>query len=177
MSRKPFYALLALMIGCGVAVSLGDSDPSVSLDSARQIWADVLRDADDVSLQATRVSADSEMQLGRELAAGIGMNQRLAGVAAEIHADGVIDRRDAASAMRCHGQRLLPKTEENRVAPCAGAGGRGGEGGDVGGGVGGGGSRPAAGRRSYAVRCWEAATGVVCVSRGVSGTMNSVFRL
>src|SRR5712671_4197733 len=70
--------------------------------------------------------------------------------------------------MRCHGQRLLPKTEEKRVAPCDGADGRGGEGGDVGGG--GGGSRPAAGARSYAVRCWEAATGVVRVSRGVSGT-------
>ena len=72
------------------------------------------------------------------------MNQRLAGVAAEIHADGVVDRRHAASAMRCHGQRLLlPKTEEKRVAPCDGACGRGGEGGDVGGG-----SRATTGARS-----------------------------
>src|SRR5712675_1414819 len=95
------------------------------------------------------------------------MDQRLAGVAAEIHADGVVDRRDAASAMSCHGQRLLvPKTEEKRVPPCNGAGGRGGEGG---GGVGGGGSRVAAGARSYVVRCWDAATGGAC-SRGVGGT-------
>src|SRR6478735_5251856 len=99
------------------------------------------------------------------------MNQRLARVAAEIHADGIVDRRNAASAMRCHGQRLLVKTEEKRVAPCDGACGRGGEGGDVGGGAGGGGSRPAAGKRSYAVRCWDAATGVACDSRGVGGTV------
>src|SRR5436305_10703715 len=98
------------------------------------------------------------------------MDQRLAGVAAEIHADGIVDRRHAASAMRCHGQRLLvPKTEENRVAPCEGACGRGGEGGEVGGEAGGGGSRDAAGARSYVVRCWDAATGVACDCRGVAG--------
>src|SRR5437660_12636316 len=97
------------------------------------------------------------------------MNQRLAGVTAEVHADGIVDRCDAASAMRCHGQRLLvPKTEEKRVAPCDGACGRGSEGGDVGG-VGGGGSRTVAGARSYAVRCWDAATGGVWGSRGVGG--------
>src|SRR5882672_4650907 len=100
------------------------------------------------------------------------MNQRLAGVAAEIHADGIVDRRNAASAMRCHSQRLLvPKTEEKRVAPCDGACGRGGEGGAVGGGIGDGGSRTAAGARSYVVRCWDAATGVACGSRGVGGTV------
>ena len=60
------------------------------------------------------------------------MHQRLARIAAEIHADGIVDRRDAASAMPGHGQRLLePNTEENRIAPCeggcgAGAGGTGG---------------------------------------------------
>ena len=69
----------------------------------------------------------------RELAAGVGMNQRLAGVAAEVHADGIVDRRDAASAMSCHGQRLLvPKTEEKRAAPCDGDGRRRPRGGGVG---------------------------------------------
>src|SRR3981189_2783083 len=102
------------------------------------------------------------------------MDQRLAGIATEIHADGVVNRRDAASAMRCHGQRLLvPKTEEKRGAPCdgdggrAGEGGRGGEGGDVGGGLGGGGSRDAAGARSNVVRCLDAATAGARASRGV----------
>ena len=73
MSRNPFYALLALMIACGVAASLGDADPSVSLDSAREIWADVLRDADEFGLHATRVSADKEMRLGGEIAERAGV--------------------------------------------------------------------------------------------------------
>src|SRR5580704_7218524 len=47
MSRKPFYILLAVMGLCGAAVSMGTKDPRVSLDSAREIWADVLRDVDD----------------------------------------------------------------------------------------------------------------------------------
>jgi predicted Zn-dependent protease len=69
MSRKYFYAVLALMVACGAAVSLGELDPSVNLNSAQQLWADVLRDADDFGLQATRVSPAKEMQLGDEMAA------------------------------------------------------------------------------------------------------------
>ena len=69
MSRKYFYAVLVLMVACGAAVSLGNLDPSVNLDSARELWADVLRDVDDFGLQATRVPAYKEMQLGNEMAA------------------------------------------------------------------------------------------------------------
>ena len=67
------------------------------------------------------------------------MNQRLARIAAEIHADRIIDGRDAAPAMLGHGQRLLvPKTEEKRGAPCVDpAGGGGGGGGALRGGGGG----------------------------------------
>jgi hypothetical protein len=68
MSRRPFYVLLAVMLGCGAAVSMGTKDPRVSLDSAREIWADVLRDVDDFGLQATRVSVREEMELGTKLA-------------------------------------------------------------------------------------------------------------
>lgn len=64
---KPFYLLLALMIACGTAVSLGNLDPNVSFESARQLWSDVLRDADDFGLQASRVSAYKEMQFGAQL--------------------------------------------------------------------------------------------------------------
>jgi beta-barrel assembly-enhancing protease len=71
MSRKPFYAVLVLMAGCGAAVSMGSKDPRVSLESARQIWSDVLRDVDDFGLQATRVSVHEEMQLGASLAGEI----------------------------------------------------------------------------------------------------------
>jgi beta-barrel assembly-enhancing protease len=71
MSRMPFYGLLILMIFCGVAVSRGSLDPNVSLDSAREIWSDVLRDIDEFGLHATRVPAPKEMQLGAEIAAQI----------------------------------------------------------------------------------------------------------
>ena len=71
MSRKPFYAILAIMMACGVAVCLGDLDPNVNLDSAREIWTDVLHDADEFGLHATRVPAGQEMQLGDEMAAQI----------------------------------------------------------------------------------------------------------
>lgn len=68
MPQKSFFIVLALMLVCGAAVSIGQLDPNVSLDSAREIWADVLRDADQFALQATRVSTAREMQLGAELA-------------------------------------------------------------------------------------------------------------
>ena len=50
---------------------MGSLDPNVSFDSAREIWSDVLRDVDDVGLQATRASVHDEMKLGAELAAQI----------------------------------------------------------------------------------------------------------
>jgi predicted Zn-dependent protease len=71
MSRILFYAVLGLMGACGAAVSMGSLDPNVSFDSAREIWSDVLRDVDDVGLQATRASVHDEMKLGAELAAQI----------------------------------------------------------------------------------------------------------
>jgi predicted Zn-dependent protease len=71
MSRKPFYAVLIMMLACGAAVSVGDLDPNVNLDSARVIWADVLRDVDEFGLHATRIPAHQEMQLGAEMAAEI----------------------------------------------------------------------------------------------------------
>ena len=71
MSREPFYAVLGLMAVCGAAVSMGSGDSRVSLDSAREIWSDVLRDVDEFGLHTTRVSAQEEMQLGSALAAQI----------------------------------------------------------------------------------------------------------
>lgn len=69
MSRKPFYAVLLMMLACGAAVSVGDLDPNVSLDSAREIWVDVLHDVDEFGLHVTRVPAAQEMLLGAEMAA------------------------------------------------------------------------------------------------------------
>ena len=83
-----------------------------------------------------------------EFAARVGMNQRLARIAAEIHADRIIDGRDATPAMFGHCQRLLvPKTEEKRGAPCVEPDdGAAGGGGDALRGGGDGGAAAAAGR-------------------------------
>jgi len=54
-----------------------------------------------------------------EFSGRVRMDQRLARITAEIHADRIVDGRDAASAMVRHDQRLLvPKTEEKRRTPC-----------------------------------------------------------
>lgn len=71
MTRLSFYGLLAFMIGCGAAVSVGELDSEISLESTRAMWADVLHDVDAFGLQATRVSAAKEMQVGEEVAAQI----------------------------------------------------------------------------------------------------------
>ncbi|HTB15320.1 MAG TPA: M48 family metallopeptidase [Bryobacteraceae bacterium] len=71
MSRKPFYAVLVLMAGCGAAACMGTRDPNVGLESAREIWSDVLRDVDEVGLHATRVPVHEEMELGATLAAQV----------------------------------------------------------------------------------------------------------
>ena len=146
-------------------VGIGGVDIDVLDGHAERLGAD---------LPGHRLHALAEIdrrQRHRELAARIGMHQRLAGIAAEIHADGIIDRRHAASAMPGHAHRLLvPKTEENRVAPCDGAGGAGGGGG----GGAGGRRRLAAARLRRAVvrrallRCQRAAASAA--SRGVGGT-------
>ena len=94
MSRKPFYAVLIMMLACGVAVSVGEMDPNVSLDSARVIWADVLRDVDEFGLQATRIPAHQEMQLGAK-------------IAEEIQAGSTEDP-EAAKYVAAVAQQLLP---------------------------------------------------------------------
>src|ERR1700744_1880714 len=68
MSRKYFYGLLTLMLGCGAAVSVGKLDNDVSLESVSALWSDVLRDADETEMKATRISAEREMKLGAEVA-------------------------------------------------------------------------------------------------------------
>ncbi|HEV2688140.1 MAG TPA: M48 family metallopeptidase [Bryobacteraceae bacterium] len=64
-----FLAVLVLLIAGGVVASLGERNPDVGLSSVREIWADVLRDADQVGLKATRVTAAEEMQIGAEMSA------------------------------------------------------------------------------------------------------------
>jgi predicted Zn-dependent protease len=56
-----------LLVTGGAAAWLGDLDPDVNLSSATEVWADVLRDADQVGLRLTRMSAAREMDLGNRL--------------------------------------------------------------------------------------------------------------
>lgn len=67
--KLSFMIVLGILIAGGVLASLGDRNPDVSLSSVREIWADVLRDADQVGLKVTRVRPDEEMRLGDEMAA------------------------------------------------------------------------------------------------------------
>lgn len=71
MSRLSFWGLLAAMIACGAAVTVGQLDSEISLESTRAMWADVLHDVDALGLQVTRVSAAKEMHTGDELAARV----------------------------------------------------------------------------------------------------------
>jgi predicted Zn-dependent protease len=61
--------LLLLLLACGMLVMFGEIDDSVGLSSVSELWADALRDADQVGMQLTRVSEEEEMEFGRELAA------------------------------------------------------------------------------------------------------------
>jgi predicted Zn-dependent protease len=67
----PFLAAACALALGGLLASFGRQDPTVDLDSAREIWSDVLRDADQIGLEATRMPAQEEMQLGARLAQGI----------------------------------------------------------------------------------------------------------
>ena len=64
-------AVFALLLAGGILASIGKQDRTVDLSSAREIWSDVLRDADQIGLQVTRMPIADEIQLGQELAAGI----------------------------------------------------------------------------------------------------------
>jgi predicted Zn-dependent protease len=75
-SNRSFLALLVLMAACGVTVMMGNLAPDVSLDSARELWSDVLRDVDDFGLHATRVSVYKEMQLGEQMSGQLGPGNR-----------------------------------------------------------------------------------------------------
>lgn len=67
MRNWTFIALLLLILGSGVGVMVGEMDEAVGLESVMEVWSDVMRDVDQFGLQLTRVSAEEEMRLGREL--------------------------------------------------------------------------------------------------------------
>jgi len=59
--------VLAVLAGSGGLVMLGEPGGKAGLDSVMEIWSDVLRDADQLGLQLTRISDESEMEFGLRL--------------------------------------------------------------------------------------------------------------
>lgn len=63
--------VLVLLAGGAALGTMGTPDRRIGLGSVLALWRDVLRDADQAALQATRVSESEEMRLGDQLARSI----------------------------------------------------------------------------------------------------------
>ncbi len=69
MRKRIGLILVALLLVAGGAIAwFGDVDPDVNLYSAAEVWADVLRDGDQLGLHLTRISDRREMDLGARVA-------------------------------------------------------------------------------------------------------------
>ena len=77
MKRYGLPVLLALLVGSGGMVMLGEPGGKAGLGSVMEIWSDVLRDADQLGLQLTRISDEEEMEFGLRLAARYRPSPRL----------------------------------------------------------------------------------------------------
>jgi len=72
MGGRRSFVLVLLVLGVGGAlVPLGEIEQGVTFSSVLEIWADVLRDADQFGLHLTRVSDREEMQVGRDIARSV----------------------------------------------------------------------------------------------------------
>jgi predicted Zn-dependent protease len=72
MSPRISAAIVATLLSAGSAATwIGKPERDVSLTSVGELWSDVFRDADQLGLQLTRVSAKDEMALGDKMARGI----------------------------------------------------------------------------------------------------------
>ncbi len=69
--RRSFVLVLLVLSLGGALVLLGEVEQGVNFSSVLEIWADVLRDADQFGLHLTRVSDREEMQVGRDIARSV----------------------------------------------------------------------------------------------------------
>lgn len=69
MKKPALIVVLLLLIGGGALVTLGKVEQKTDLSAVAEMWGDVLRDTDQTALQATRIDAAKEQDLGRKLRA------------------------------------------------------------------------------------------------------------
>ena len=69
--RYGFVLVLLVMFVGGGIVLLGEIEQDVNFSSVLEIWADVLRDADQFGFQLTRVSDQEEMEVGKKITSSI----------------------------------------------------------------------------------------------------------
>jgi predicted Zn-dependent protease len=67
MKRPGLIVILVLLAGGGALVTLGKMDQKTDLSAVLEMWGDALRDTDEVTLQATRVSTRKEVLFGQEM--------------------------------------------------------------------------------------------------------------
>lgn len=69
--RRTFLLVLGALLLGGAVVLLGEIEQGVNFSPVLEVWADVLRDADQFGLRLTRVSDQEEMEAGRKIADAI----------------------------------------------------------------------------------------------------------
>ena len=67
MKKPGLIVILVLLLGGGALVTLGKMDQKTDLSAVLEMWGDALRDTDQVTLKATRVSDRKEMEFGQEI--------------------------------------------------------------------------------------------------------------
>lgn len=67
MNREVYALVLVALVGGGAAAMLGEHDGRVSFSAPFELWGQLVRDADQVGLRATRVTDRDEMAFGERL--------------------------------------------------------------------------------------------------------------
>lgn len=70
MSKLGAIVVGCLLVAGGVLTWIGNPEREVSMTAAGELWGDIIRDADQLGLQLSRVPARDEMDLGRKIAGG-----------------------------------------------------------------------------------------------------------
>ena len=64
--QKVYFVSICLLVAiAGVLLFFSRVEEGVSLDSALEVWADIVRDVDRFGLTLTRISVKREMEIGR----------------------------------------------------------------------------------------------------------------